>query len=464
MTPNLALNGTINPDFSQVEADAMQLDVNQPFALYYDEKRPFFTEGYDFFRTLKTAIYTRTMRDPRWGMKVSGKEDAHTIGAYVLRDDLTNLIFPGSQGSQATSLPMKSTASVFRYKRDLGSRYTVGALLTDREGEDYFNRVIGLDCDFRLTPSNQIQLQILRSSTGYPQATAEQFGQGSGDLDDNFIAFEYDHYTRSVGWWLDYDHVGTDFRADLGFIPRVGFQNVEGGLMYFWNAQPGDWWSRMAAGCEANYYEDSDGLPLDRGGNIWFEYSGILQSWVYLRGSQYQENYNGREFDLRSYTVQGDLRPSGNLALGLVTAFGDRIDYANTRPGERVLLRPYLGANLGKHLSLNLDHIYERLDVTEGRLYSANISQLAAKYQFNVRTFFRSIIQYADYQYDPSLYVFARDSEEKHFFTQLLLSYKINPRTVLFLGYNGNHLGGQEFDLTQYNRTFFVKLGYAFVS
>jgi len=67
-TPNLTANFTFNPDFSQVEADAQQLDINESFALFYPEKRPFFTEGADFFSALKDIIYTRTMRDPSWGV------------------------------------------------------------------------------------------------------------------------------------------------------------------------------------------------------------------------------------------------------------------------------------------------------------------------------------------------------------------------------------------------------------
>ena len=104
MTPNLTLNLTANPDFSQVEADALQLDINQPFALFYPERRPFFTEGTDFFSALENMIYTRTIRDPSWGIMLTGKEGAHTIGAYMLRDEVTNLIFPGSQGSSSASL------------------------------------------------------------------------------------------------------------------------------------------------------------------------------------------------------------------------------------------------------------------------------------------------------------------------------------------------------------------------
>jgi hypothetical protein len=248
LTPNLTFSGTINPDFSQIEADALRLDINQPFALYYPERRPFFTEGADFFDTLKSAIYTRTMRDPRWGLKLTGKGRSNTIGAYVVEDELTNLIFPGSQGSGSTSLAMKSTATVLRYKRDIGSQYTIGALATDREGVNYFNRVYGLDADLRFTQTDQIQLQFIGSYTRYPHAVAEEFGQPGGRFDDRYIAFEWDHATRTHYIWLDYDDVGDGFRADLGFIPRVGFRNVEGGYFYTWNAPEDAWWSMFRAG------------------------------------------------------------------------------------------------------------------------------------------------------------------------------------------------------------------------
>ncbi|TFG39015.1 MAG: hydrolase, partial [Candidatus Aminicenantes bacterium] len=74
VTPNLTLSGTANPDFSQVEADAWQLDVNKQFALFYDEKRPFFTEGAEIFRDRLSGVYTRTLADPSWGLKLTGKE------------------------------------------------------------------------------------------------------------------------------------------------------------------------------------------------------------------------------------------------------------------------------------------------------------------------------------------------------------------------------------------------------
>ena len=80
ITPNLILNATVNPDFSQVEADVAQLDVNTRYALYYPEKRPFFLEGDDFFLTPLQAVFTRTVADPRWGGKMTGKIGKQGLG------------------------------------------------------------------------------------------------------------------------------------------------------------------------------------------------------------------------------------------------------------------------------------------------------------------------------------------------------------------------------------------------
>jgi hypothetical protein len=99
--------------------------------------------------------------------------------------------------------------------------------------------------------------------------------------------------------------------------------------------------------------------------------------------------------------------------------------------------------------------------VEGGRLYTANISQLWAVYQFNIRTFFRAILQHVDYRRNTGLYTFDIDPVYRRFFTQLLFSYKVNPRTMLFLGYSDNHFGNQDFGLTQSDRTFFTKIGYA---
>jgi hypothetical protein len=130
MTSNLALNGTLNPDFSQVEADAAQLDVNTRFALFFPEKRPFFLEGTDFFSTPLEAVFTRTVVDPAWGIKLTGKQGGNGIGVFATRDDINNLLLPSNQESAFAHLDQNVTGSVLRYRRDVGSGSILGVLYT----------------------------------------------------------------------------------------------------------------------------------------------------------------------------------------------------------------------------------------------------------------------------------------------------------------------------------------------
>ena len=463
ITPNLTLNGTLNPDFSQVEADAPQLDINEPFALFYPEKRPFFVEGADYFAALENIIYTRTIRDPAWGVKLTGKEGANTIGTYVVQDQITNLIFPSSQSSSSASLDRRNYSTVLRYKRDFGSRYTVGLLGTSREGVQYFNRVLGFDLDFKFTRTNQIQLLALGSSTRYPQEISDSYDQPEGDFNSYLVSFEYDHYTRTWGWWADYEQAGVNFRADLGYYPRVGYRNVEGGLLYNWNAPPGAWWASFRIGADLIYFEELNGELLDKTGRLWFRYRGILQSDMIIQAWREREGYAGREFDKTAALIQAYFWPFGDLQVGAFTTFGDQIDYANVRPGKRFRINPWLSYNLGKYLRFSLNHTYEHMAVNQTRLYTANISQLTAICQFTTRMFFRSILQYVNYDYNPDNYTFEIDSQFSRLFVQLLFSYKINPRTVLFLGYSDNYQADQDIRLTQLNRTLFLKIGYAWV-
>jgi hypothetical protein len=461
MTPNLTLSTAVNPDFSQVEADAIQLDINRPFALSYSERRPFFLEGVDFFHTLKEAFYSRVVRDPSWGVKLSGKEGVHTVGVGVMRDEITNILIPGSQSSSGVSLDDESTDSILRYKLDIGSDYTLGAMVTDRRGENYRNTLAGVDFDLRPSQSDQFQGQLMWSTTEYPSEVVEGREQPRGDLDDHFIALEYDHDGRNTYVWLDYDNAGPDFRADLGFIPRVGYRNVEGGLLYTFYNEPVTWWSHVTPSFDFWYYEDWDGRLLQKGNTLSFNFDGSLQSWGYAGVNFYQEGYSGSEYDLVSYNLSTGMRPTGWTYAELNAAAGDRIDYANGRLGRRLQVSSNVSVNLGSHTAAGLGHTYEHLDVDAGRLYTANISALEARHNLNVRTFIRAILQYWDYRRDASLYVDEVDKESTGLATQLLFSYKVNPQTVLFVGYADNHYGGDDVDLTQNDRTFFLKVGYA---
>jgi hypothetical protein len=462
-TPNLTLNTTINPDFSNVEADVAQLDINTQFALYYPERRPFFLEGGSFFNTRLNAIHSRTLADPIWGTKLTGKEGANAVGLFIVRDKLTNFLFPGSQGSSTTSQQRESTGSVLRYRRDFGRSSNIGLLLTDRESNEYYNRLGGFDGILKFTLKDQIRFQVLGSQTSYPDTISTEFNQPAGRFDGLAYDIFYMHDTRSLDWYAVYREVGRDFRADIGFMPQSNFRAIDVGWGHTWNNNPDHWWNMLNFGSGYEREEDLDGKMLEKSFTFWFNYAGLAQSFFDLNGGYGKQSYNGIEFDNRYLQFDFGLRPSGSLFLMIEGLFGDRIDYANTRPGERIRFEPYVEYKMGRHLVTSISHTFERLTVDPGRLYTANISQLRMVYQFNKRTFLRTILQYVNYDRNADLYIDEVNSESKSLFSQVLFSYKINPQTVLFLGYSDNHFGDREIKMTQTNRTFFVKIGYAWV-
>jgi hypothetical protein len=461
VTPNINLAATLNPDFSQVEADAWQLDINEPFALYYEEKRPFFTEGADFLASELEVVYSRTVRDPSVGFKISGKEGGNSIGGFVVRDEVTNLIFPGSLSSDATTLAGGSWSSAFRYKRDIGGKYTLGALFTGRTGDEYHNAVLGVDGEFRFTDNDRFYAQVLRSNTSYPQDVSTEFGQPEDNFSGNALHFLYHHSARDLSLVARFEDIAADFRADLGYMPKVDYRHYQVGADYrIWNDLP-DWWRVLLLGGGFHHYADHEGDLLQKNAYGMIVFRGGMNSGVDLFGYKRVEAYGGREFDLTQGTLDAWILPSSKYALEFSAMFGDRIDYANVRPGGRLRLNPIITFTPDSRLSVGLDHTYERMTVDGGRLYTANVSQLTLKYQLSVRAFFRAIFQYVDYDFNADLYANPVDPKFRQLFTQLLFSYKLNPRTVFFLGYTDNYYGARDNNLTQESKTLFMKIGYA---
>jgi hypothetical protein len=262
----LSLSATANPDFSQVEADTFQLDINQPFALSYPEKRPFFLEGADFFASSIDAVHTRSIRDPDWGVKLAGKAGSNSIGFFTVEDELTNLIFPGSQGSRSTTIYNPSLASAFRFRHEFGRDLTVGVLATDREGDggDYYNRLLGMDLDYRFTDSDRLGAQFIATNTKYPGEIASEFDQESGDIGDRGFELDYSHTDRSWEWRINYLDLGSGFRTDLGFVPRVDIRDAAAMLTYKLYGSRNTWWRRLSFSGYYSLAEDQSGQFLNR--------------------------------------------------------------------------------------------------------------------------------------------------------------------------------------------------------
>ena len=462
-TPNLTLCGTVNPDFSQIEADVLQLDVNTQYALYYAERRPFFLEGMHMFDSRLGIVYTRTLADPDWGIKVTGKEGSNVIGFFTAEDAVTNFLFPAAYSSSTSSLPRKSVGTVLRYRRDISSAASLGLFITDREGKDYYNRVASIDGDLRVTQKDRIQFQLLGTATSYPQTIVEDEEQPSGRFTGSGVDVYYFHNTSTLDWYGVARRLEPGIRADLGYRPQVDYNFGEAGLGYTFNRESGSWWTMLNFGGCYQYEETTSSELIQKGVSAWFNYNGPREAFVNLNSYVAENRYEGENYDINRFFYEGGLWLSSSvfvMAWGLV---GDQIDYTNGQPGKVQKVVPGVSLRLGLRLELEYLHTYERLDVDGGRLYTAGIDYLKAVYQFNKRTFARVILQYVDYEFDPDLYVEPVDSEYGHIFTQFLFSYKINPQTIFYLGYSDNYYANQDYNLKQSDRTFFAKIGYALI-
>jgi len=463
VTTNLSLNAAVNPDFSQVEADAAQLSVNERFALFYPEKRPFFLEGVDFFSTPIDAVFTRTVVDPSWGLKLTGKQGGNAIGAFVTRDQSNSLIFPSNQFSDSTFLDGKSvTSGVLRYRRDVLKNSTVGLLYAGRNGDDYSNDLLGIDGNLNFDRSNSMRVQYARTRTRYPLALAQQFGQPTDSFEGDALYLLYQYQSRNWNGSAAWEDRDPGFRADSGFVPRVDIRELRlHGQRIFWG-ESDDWYDQLWADVNYRRTEDHSGQLTDEAYNLTGTFVGGLQTVAQANIQRRQEFFGGKLYDgLSDWWVYLEMQPSGWLKLFADVEAGDAIDTFNNQLGDRFLLYPGVEVKLGRHVNVQLNHTLSRLTVPGGELFEANLSQLRLVYNFNARMLVRAIVQYTDIRRDPFLFPFPVERYSHQTFKQLLYSYKLNPQTVLFVGYSDNYLGLDGIASTQTDRTYFAKIGYA---
>ena len=440
ITPDLTANLAINPDFSQVEADSAQLDVNNQFALFFPEKRPFFLEGADYFSTPIQAVFTRTVADPTVGTKLTGKRGKNTFGLYVAEDEITNLIFPGATGSDSESLTQENTAFVGRYARSFGEASLLGALVTARSGDSYHNNVGGFDLRWKISDQHRVQAQYLRSDTRYPDEVATEFGQPLGSFDGSAVHARYDYDSR-------------DWFAYLRHIDRV------------WHGDENTWYSRMQLNGDWDISHDEEGRVLEREIEAYLNISGPMQSHIEFGGLTRDLLHNDVLFKEDKVSFFTEFQPRGGLLLGFWTRVGDQVDFDNTRLGDEVRVDPFIRWNIGRHLLLRYDGVFVQLDRKDGaRIFDAAVHDVRLTWQFSVRSFLRMTAQFQDIDRNPDSYDDAIDRRSRDVGRQLLYSYKINPQTVFFLGYSDALIDDDNLSgLTTSDRTWFMKIGYAWM-
>ena len=220
---DLTADFTINPDFSQIESDLPQIDVNQRFPLFYPELRPFFLEGQEIFNVFApiTPIHTRTIVDPRYGGKVSGKVGRSSVGVLFADDEA-----PGKREDRSDpAFGRTANVAVGRARFDLYPESFVGATVTNRDFMDSYSRMLAFDSNMRLGATNRWNV-FLSQAWHRDEEGVERVGQTMGTF--------FNHVGRNVNFSAFYGGTSPDFRIDTGFVRRVDDKRMFTNLAYRW--------------------------------------------------------------------------------------------------------------------------------------------------------------------------------------------------------------------------------------
>ena len=445
VTSNLTMDFTYNPDFSQIESDQPQVDVNQRFALFYPEQRPFFLEGQEIFAaaTPLTLVHTRTIVDPRFGAKLTGKVGDATIGVFVADDEA-----PGRR-ADATDPAFGSTAQslIGRVRYDLYSGSYVGMIATAREfGTDY-NRVGGVDGRFRLGRTHSVSF----TAVGSDHQDALR-GQLSGPA----LEFDVTRRARNLSYGVSHSRIDPDFRTETGFVPRVDIRRTDANVAYRWWPEG----TLISWGPSFTYLRNYNhaGVLEDEQfrGDVNFEFVRNRRFSVGL--TRDLERFGGINFRKTGYSFFGTMGGSILTVVGGANR-GDGIFF-----GENLFLGRSTNGNVGiyyrptSRLWTELRGLFSRFvnPANDTEVFNVKIYRWRATYQFTDRLLIRHILEHNTFSGTLG--------------NNVLLTYRINAGTVAFFGYDDRYRRGFEIDETFFstsqlertNRAFFTKISYLF--
>ncbi len=467
--PNINLSATVNPDFSQIEADALQLRENQRFVLSVPEKRPFFLEGTEIFETPMNAVFTRSIIQPMAGLKLTGRSGAHRFGTIITRDRQSRMLFPSGQSSEREILNQNSYSKILRYSNKITDKATFGILAEGRNAENsrYQNYVGGIDGYLQFWDSNSLQYQYLHSSTAYPEQIAQSYGQPTGHFQGGALDLDFNHSSSKWQAQAGYLNISSGFRNDNGFFRRAAFQTYEGDAKRIFRGSSENWFSSIRVGPGFELTTASNGALLDRTFSFNTTYNGPYQSTVNMGFTLNKQRFQNQLFDrLKSWIFFFRIQPSGILSkFRLYAATGDQVDFSNIREGQELIIHPGLTFNIGQQLNLELDPNFQRLSYQGATTFSTYLLGARLYYHFNKRTLLRSILQYryVDRNLDQFNNPDAFNTATESFSYQLLFSYKLNPQSKFFLGFSSGYGASENRPLRIQNRTGFLKMGYAWV-
>lgn len=469
---------TANPDFSQVESEDPQITVNQRFQVYFPEKRPFFLENEDYFRTPIDLFFTRNIGDPSAGIRLTGKSGPYSLGVMATDDRSPGLAVPDNNLLSGT----RSYFTIARASRDIFKQSSVGVIFTDWEypSANEFNRIGGVDARLKFNPNWTLEGQAVVSSTnlgnGYRAGPADKL-----DLKRDGLHFSYEAI---------YDDISPGFTTVPGFVNRTDIRYAWQEADYRFRPRRGwivDWGPTLIN----RYVFDHNDMRLDTDYAPYLAVQGRGQTFIYLfpyeelrerlrpadfftltQNQDYHEHSSGASF-LSSYFPK--------VTLGASYHWGDGVNFVPPSTVAPFLARLDTGTATFvvrpvKPLKIENTYLFERLR-TVGRshgILNDHILRSKINWQFTPKLSLRLILQYnallANTPGTTNPYTGLPTSRQ--FNGDVLITYLVHPGTAIYVGYNSDL---QNLDVTpgvgvsntargyvNDSRQFFVKVSYQF--
>jgi len=474
----------INPDFSQVEADVTQFDVNSQFALSYPERRPFFNEGSELFSSGGheylpniNPVYTRSINDPSLALKVLGRVGSTDYGVISAIDEETGVVVPFEDWSSLVSVG-KSNVNIFRMKHALKNSSFIGGVLTDKRYANGSGTNIGTDGLFYFTQNLSLIWQLFSSITTEPgDSTLSEsingfhFGKDSLTSDFNGESFTgHQVFTRlsynSRNNFIDlfFAEKSPTFRLDSGFLRQNNQRNL------------GATFTRLQYPKTdlVEKYFVTFGL-----GKVWNYNWKLKENWIYTSiNLEMKGRLRGELAYMPTSESYLDSLYTGlsSTTLSLHKGFNDKVSVGMFGATNKSIIRYLETPEKGRSSFLNIWGHYKptakikfKISLnfnsaqnfnTEDYYYKGQRIRIFSTYQFNKYLSFRLIGQYF-YQED---FIYSDVSES--FDLHPLLSYQPNPFTIFYIGsshdFDEGPNGYKSFDMLHKSRQIFLKFQYLF--
>jgi hypothetical protein len=446
ITSQLILDATINPDFSQVEADAGQADANLRYQLFFPEKRPFFQEGNENFQIgaigssvldpVVTLVHTRNIANPLAGAKLSGKiGPKNSLSIMYAADRVPEPEIPAE--GEFSHFP------VVRLKRSLKNDGYLGLIATAEQNKDSRNLVYGADGNLRVDKSTLFEFHTLLSNTD--------------DQSGHALGLNLHSEKRNFDWGVTAKNISESFISNTGFIQRTGL-------------------SIITASVTPKFYPDSkvfrkvdfnifSGHLRDNASSLWETYNMLSVTNLIggttrttIRYNYSTEIFGGEKFNTSGITLSLSGRIGTRLNGSLVYRRRESVYYPVPSQG-------YGNAISGDLRFLPTEKLHTQITVTYQDLMSRDDNSVyydylivrgRLTYQINKYLFLRSITEYNDFR--------------KALTTDFLASFTYIPGTVFHIGYGSRYeylsWDGSDYipsdRMTEFKRGFFVKFSYLF--